>query len=263
MTPAEAHDSILQFSPVSDRSEKAARSAVECAQALLASVRGKSFGWSRRQKREGLLDEQVRILRRHAGSLVIPGIQIASQGEHDVWREDCSDIVYKLTNQAEFGFVVDQESDNRRNKLALRQALPSEYLLRLGTQNVAFGDAISLQGIQAGRIPSILTAQPYVDQGRPSQEDIDTFFAQCGFIRLPDDMMMQQYISKPFWYRPSDSILAADANPENFSRIDDDIIVPIDLITHPMDASLMHSTAQQNGVDMNRLIQSVMGYPIG
>jgi len=191
VTPAEAYDSILQFSPVSDRSEEAARSAVECAQALVASVSGKSFGWSRRQKREGLLDEQIRILRRHAGSLVIPGIQIASQGEHDVWREDYSDIVHKLTNQAEFGFVVDQESDNRLNKLALRQALPSEYLLRLGTQNVAFGDAITLQGIQAGRIPAILTAQPYADQGRPSQEDIHAFFAQCGFIRLPDDMMMQ------------------------------------------------------------------------
>lgn len=256
MTPAEAYDSILQFSPVSDRSEEAARSAVECAQALLGSVGGKSFGWSRRQKREGLLDEQIAILRRYAGSLVIPGIQIASQGEHDVWREDFSDHVHKLTNQGEFGFVVDQENDNRRNKLALRQALPSEYLLRLGTQNVAFGDAITLQGIQTSRVPSILTAQPYVDQGRPSQEDIHAFFTQCGFIRLPDEMMMQQYSSKPFWYRPSDSILIADANPENFSRVTDDIIVPIDLITHPMDLSLMHSTAEQNGVKLDKLISS-------
>lgn len=257
MTPAEAYDSILQFSPVSDRSEEAARSAIECAQALIASVGGKSFGWSRRQKRERLLDEQIAILRQYGGDWCIPGIQIASQGEHDVWREDYADVVYKITNRGAFGFVVDQENDNRRNKLSLRQALPSEYLVRLGTQNVAFGDAITLQGIQAVGQPAVISAQPYVDQGRPSQDDIHAFFAECGFIRLPDDMMMQQYGSKPFWYRPSDSIIAADANPENFSRITDDIIVPIDLITHPMDASLLHSTARQNGVNLDRLIQAL------
>lgn len=253
MTPAEAYDSIFQFAPVSDRSEKAARSAVECAQKLIGNPETKSFGWSRRQKRERLLNEQIAILRQYAAIHAIPGIQIASQGEHDVWHENGGGHVIKLTNQERFGFVVDQENDNRCNKLSLRHALPSEYLLRLGTQNAAFGDAISLQGIQAGRIPAFITAQPEIDRGRPSQEDIHAFFAQCGFIRLPDDMMMQQYSSKPFWYRSSDSIIAADANPENFSRIEDDIIVPIDLITHPIDAFLLHSTARQNGVNLDRL----------
>ncbi|MES2596966.1 MAG: hypothetical protein V4662_16600 [Verrucomicrobiota bacterium] len=260
MTPSEAYDSILQFSPVSDRSEEAARSAVECAQKLIAGAETKSFGWSRRQKRERLLDEQVAILRQYAAAYIIPGVQIASQGEHHVWHEDGSDHVIKLTNQDRFGFVVDQENDNRGNKLALRHAIPSEYLLRLGTQNVAFGDVITLQGIQAGRVPSIVTAQPEVDHGRPTQEDIHAFFSQCGFIRLPDEMMMQQYSSKPFWYRPSDSIITADANPENFSRVTDDIIVPIDLITHPMDVSLIHSTATQNGVNLDKYISS---YPVG
>lgn len=33
-------------------------------------------------------------------------------------------------------------------------------------------------------------------------------------------------------------------------------IVPIDLITHPMDASLLHSTARQNGVSLDKRIQS-------
>ncbi|GEP43455.1 hypothetical protein [Brevifollis gellanilyticus] len=204
--------------------------------------------------------EQVAILRQYAADHVIPGVQIASQGEHHVWHEDGSDHVFKLINQDRFGFVVDQENDNRANKLALRHAIPSEYLLRLGTQNVAFGDVITLQGIQAGRVPSIITAQPEVDQGRPSLEDIHAFFIQCGFMRLPDEMMMQQYSSKPFWYRPFDSIIIADANPENFSRVTDDIIVPIDLITHPMAVSLMHSTAAQNGVNLEKLIAS---YPFG
>jgi hypothetical protein len=255
VTPHEAYDSILEFSPVSNRSEEAARSAVECAQKLIGSPETKSFGWSRRQKREGLLDEQLAILRQFASNHVIPGYQIASQGEHHVWHEDGGTHVIKLTNQDRFGFVVDQENDNRRNKLALRHALPSEYLLRLGTQNLVFGDSITLQGIQSGRLPSIITAQPEIDQGRPSQEDIHAFFVQCGFIRLPDDMMMQQYSNKPFWYRPSDSILTADANPENFSRITDDIIVPIDLITHPIEPSLLQSTARQNGVDWHRLLE--------
>jgi hypothetical protein len=254
VTTAQAYESILTFAPVSDRSEEAARSAVECAQALVGDFETKSFGWSRRQKRERLYDEQIAALRRYAKSLQIPGVQIASQGEHDVWREDRSPHVHKLTNQDRFGYVVDQENDNRSNKLCLRLALPSEYLLRLGTQNVAFGDAISLQGIVAGVTPAILTAQPYADEGRPAQSDIHDFFEQCGFIRLPDEMTMSQFSHKPFWYRNEDNIIVADANPENFSRIEDTIIVPIDVITHPMDPGLIRDTARKNGVNFERLL---------
>ncbi|MCB1226637.1 MAG: hypothetical protein KDK99_12555 [Verrucomicrobiales bacterium] len=163
--------------------------------------------------------------------------------------------VSKYTIHGQFGYVVDQQNDNRSNKLYLRPALPSEYLLRLGTQNVIFGDAITLQGIRTGSPPSIITAQPYADEGRPSQDEVNSFLQQCGFIRLPNAMMMSQFADKPFWWRPDDDVIAGDSNPENFSRIDDEIIVPIDAIVHPYPRSLIESTARQNGVSLEKITE--------
>jgi len=256
VTPAQAYDAILQPAnpQLRDRSEEAARRTLECAQELIRATPGETFGWNRRQKRERLLDGQLAILSRHAQQDTAPGEPIGQGGEHQVWHLDGDSHVSKFTNKDQFGYVVDQENDNRANKLHLRPALPSEYLMRLGTQNAAFGDAITLQGIRAGRVPSIITAQPEADQGRPSQTDVDAFLWQSGFIRLPDDMMMGAFSTKPFWWRPADSILVGDSNPENYSRITDDIIVPIDVISHPIPRSLIEQTAAQNGVNLDRLI---------
>ncbi|HCN75803.1 MAG TPA: hypothetical protein DIT13_01250 [Verrucomicrobiales bacterium] len=256
VTPAQAYDAILQPArpPLRDRSEEAARRALECAEALAGSVQGESFGWHRRQKREGLLDDQLALLRHFARQDTAPGEPIGQGGEHEVWHTENGTHVSKFTIHNQFGYVVDQENDNRANKLRLRPALPSEYLMRLGTQNAVFGDAITLQGIRAGSIPSIITAQPYADQGRPSQADVDAFLWQSGFIRLPDEMMMGQFSHKPFWWRPAGSILVGDSNPENYSRISDDIIVPIDVISHPFPRSLIEQTARQNGVSLHHLV---------
>lgn len=254
MTPAEAYESILApaATPLRDRSEEAARRALECAEELFRRAPAETFGWSRRQKRAGLLDDQLAILRRFARIDTAPGEPIGSGGEHQVWHLDGDTHVSKFTIHDQFGYVVDQESDNRANKLCLRPALPSEYLLRLGTQNVVFGDAISLQGIRTARVPSILTAQPEADQGRPSQAEIDAFLRQAGFVRLPDEMLMSQYATKPFWWRPEDGVMVGDCNPENYSRLEDCVIVPIDCIAHPFPRSLIESTARQNGVNLAR-----------
>ena len=81
------------------------------------------------------------------------------------------------------------------------------------------------------------------------------FLWQSGFLRLPDEMMMAPYTTKPFWWRPLDDILVGDCNPENYSRITDDIIVPIDVISHPFPRSLLAQTAFKNGLSLDQLIQ--------
>jgi hypothetical protein len=83
-----------------------------------------------------------------AADVTVPGEHIGGAGEHEVYHNDGSDRVWKSTNNRQFGYVVDQTSDNKRNKLALRPALPSEYLLRLGSQNLVFGDRIVVEGKQ-------------------------------------------------------------------------------------------------------------------
>ena len=256
VTSTQAYDALLQPAdpPLRDRSEEAARRTRECAKAILGSLEGESFGWHRRQKRERLLDDQLVILRRYAKDDTAPGEPIGAGGEHEVWHSENGSHVSKFTINDQFGYVVDQQNDNRGHKLHLRPALPSEYLLRLGTQNAVFGDAITLQGLCTARVPSIITAQPEADQGRPSQADVDSFLWQSGFLRLPDDMMMAPYTTKPFWWRPLDDILVGDCNPENYSRITDDIIVPIDVISHPFPRSLLDQTAFKNGLSLDHLI---------
>jgi hypothetical protein len=81
------------------------------------------------------------------------------------------------------------------------------------------------------------------------------FLWQSGFLRHPDEMMMAPYTTKPFWWRPLDDILVGDCNPENYSRITDDIIVPIDVISHPFPRSLLAQTAFKNGLSLDQLIQ--------
>lgn len=131
VTPAQAYDAILQPAspPLRDRAEEAARRALECAEALAGSVQGESFGWHRRQKREGLLDDQLAILRRFARQDTAPGEPIGQGGEHEVWHTENGTHVSKFTIHDQFGYIVDQENDNRANKLRLRPALPCEYLM--------------------------------------------------------------------------------------------------------------------------------------
>lgn len=71
-------------------------------------------------------------------------------------------------------------------------------------------------------------------------------------MRLPDEMLMSQYATKPFWWRPEDGVMVGDCNPENYSRLEDCVIVPIDCIAHPFPSSLIESTARQNGVNLAR-----------
>lgn len=80
------------------------------------------------------------------------------------------------------------------------------------------------------------------------------FLWQSGFLRHPDEMMMAPYTTKPFWWRPLDDILVGDCNPENYSRITDDIIVPIDVISHTFPRSLLAQTAFKNGLSLDDLI---------
>ena len=247
---AAAHESITACTPVSDRSQEAARSAVAVAQALFGSGETKSFGWHRRQDRERLSIEEIRLLKAACGPFVPPVVQIGSQGEHDVFYDGRASHVFKITNNSAFGYGVDQENDNRANKLCLRKALASEYLMRLGVHNVAFGDEVRLRAIgrDAHDFPTFVTAQPYADVQTPTQAEINELLEDFGFVRLPEEMLVQSMHSHGIWWRAEDQLLATDANPENFSKLGATVIVPIDLIIHPFPSSLIAATALQNGV---------------
>lgn len=77
------------------------------------------------------------ILRRYAKDDTAPGEPIGAGGEHELWHSENGSHVSKFTINDQFGYVMDQQNGNRGHKPHLRPALPSEYLLRLGTQKTA------------------------------------------------------------------------------------------------------------------------------
>jgi hypothetical protein len=77
-TKKDAYASLFQPSSDSlrDRSSEASGSTVEHAEKLYQGVEGETFGWSRRQKRERLLDDQLAALRVAAEDFSPPGEHI-------------------------------------------------------------------------------------------------------------------------------------------------------------------------------------------
>ncbi len=143
--------------------------------------------------------------------------------------------------------MVDQGSDANGLLLCLREALPSEYLLRLGLQNVLFGDAITLQAIASNTYikdyPLVVTAQPYAGGEMPLLDEIAMLMRDAGFDELPPELLMPAAFRSPVWYHTKHEIAATDATPGNFTKLSNDVIVPIDLIINPLPKRILDETS--------------------
>ncbi len=248
----EAIQSILTYAPLSNQSQEAARSAIEVAQTILAGRSQTGTGWNHRTNRAFALPAQTACLARVATPFVIPGSSIGQGGEHAATYDADTGVVYKtnLPEARKYGYVVDQGSESDGLRLCLREALPSEYLLRLGLQNVLFGDAISLQAIATNSLiadyPLIVTAQPYAGGEMPTLDEIATLMRDSGFVELPSEWLKSAAFRSPVWYHAENEIAATDATPGNFSKLSSDVIVPIDLIIHPLPAELLKMSKALN-----------------
>lgn len=249
----QATESILTHAPLSNRSEEASRSAIEVAQAILGGRSKACPGWDHRTNRAFALPAQTAILSRAARDFDIPGTFIGQGGEHAARYEAESGLVFKtnLPEQRRYGYVVDQGGDAEGRLLMLREALPSEYLLRLGLQNALFGDAIRLQAVAVNSChadyPLIVTSQPYAGGEMPSLEDIAGLMRAAGFIELPVSMLRAGAFRSPVWYHSFHGVVATDATPGNFAKLDADVLAPVDLIVHLLPEELLRETARLSG----------------
>ncbi|MFN0075925.1 MAG: hypothetical protein ACKVY0_05575 [Prosthecobacter sp.] len=259
MNPAllqEAIDSILTHAPLSNQSQETARGAIEVAQAVLAGRAKAGAGWHHRTNRAFALPAQTACLAQAVVPFEIPGSAIGQGGEHVAKYDPAAGIVYKtnLPEARKYGYVVDQAGEADDLRLCLREALPSEYLLRLGLQNVVFGDAISLQAIASNPCiedyPLIVTAQPYAGGEMPTLEEIAMLMMDAGFKELPMAMLRPAAFRSPVWYHAENEIAATDATPGNFTKLSNDVIVPIDLIIHPLPLAILQETARRTKIDL-------------
>lgn len=141
--------------------------------------------------------------------------------------------------------MVDQDETHPSRKLALREALASEYLLRLGLQNVLFADAARLIGISRdsyGQL-TIQTCQPWIVGWEPGMEEVREFMHMHGFYPLPRLVLSSSMVPTLSWYRPEAEVLAYDTKPSNFV-LNEDVMAPIDLVLNFFPLPLLEETAR-------------------
>ena len=152
-------------------------------------------------------------------------------GEHlTYFAKERDGLIYKATWREQFGFVPKL---NDRGKLVLCVASPSEYLLRCGLANVAFGDDIRLLCVaqdQAGgsEFPSIITSQPFIVGEPPDARAIAKHLRALEFRPLPKADHRPSGLHD-VWYRRADQVVICDAVAGNFVRTMAGDIVAIDL----------------------------------
>lgn len=228
---------------------------LDAATNLLKGVPSASLGQSRREWREAESREQHAALKAASRARALPGQFVASEGEHRVHENVAAGLVFKATNNERYGLVLDQDEWADSRKLVTRPALPSEYLWRLGLQNVLFEDSIHLTGIGTGSygFPEIHTSQPLLVGTAPGMDGVRQWMEDAGFRQLPMGVLGRGIASVLSWYRASDEILVYDTKPSNFVQNKDGAIDPIDLVISVFPRALMAETARLNGVEWKKI----------
>jgi N12 class adenine-specific DNA methylase/DNA repair protein RadC len=212
----------------------------------LRASAGANQGQSQRQNRSRERLRQSLLLQAVARSQDLPGRFVADEGEHRVYHG--GNTAHKATNNDKFGYVLDQDENAAHLKLALRPALPSEYLERLGLQNVLFGDQIKVSGIQKSYVPSIQSIQPWITGKTPSMPSIIAWMQKEGWRHLPAAMIAPGVPKVLAWYHPGHGVLAFDTKPSNFVTVGERIVA-IDLSLTLYPEELLEDTARTNGID--------------
>ena len=150
--------------------------------------------------------------------------------------------VFKKIQEAIYGQFLDEKvllnprTFQNHRQLALRPALPSEYLLRW----LILYDLFKLPTFYRGQLPGtsgdacLTVAQPYIDQDEndpPTLEDVTAFMEAYDFVKVPTEKIAVPEIQNVTWYRQRDGILITDAFPRNFRKhAGTHALVPIDLV---------------------------------
>jgi hypothetical protein len=142
-------------------------------------------------------------------------VKIGQGVEHQVFHKDGDTRVTKLTKPNEYGISI----------LGHEAATPRSYLERMAMQNEAFGDDIKWEGVSGDN--RTITSQPVYRPAKdaegkdvpPSPEDIKSRMEGDGFVSTGHGE----------WYNPKNKIIAGDAFPRNFIKLENGIVHPIDL----------------------------------
>jgi hypothetical protein len=178
--------------------------------------------------------------------------------EHDVIKDDVSQLIIKVTRSGSFGLEPGIElalvaSDEDPRRFHLWEASPYSYLQRLYLHNQLIPGINTLVGIivlpnQSGsREISIVSSQPRFDINPVNETEIATWFTSLGFSQ----------INNTSYYREKDNLAVFDAHDKNVLRstLDPSILIPFDVIPcHPAPKFLdFIQTAISENISLNTI----------
>jgi hypothetical protein len=212
------------------RPEENARSFLESAAHLSGGSHSFYFGPERKSQLPSARESELKQL--SLDKEAPPPPQPSSHflgGEHAVWTTDPPDIVFKHTVPGFYGRILDEtvlldpRTFQNKRKLAMRGALPSEYLRRWAVCSTVFGVITKYEGVVNPKAaePQMAVSQPYIVQDHddvPVTEDVIAFFEANGFKPVSDEIIVNPEIHGVTWYRQHDGILATDAHLETSAK---------------------------------------------
>jgi hypothetical protein len=164
----------------------------------------------------------------------------ADGGEHRVFGSSEDRIIIKHTLPGFYGRILDEKSllDPRtflhRKQLAMRGALPSEYLLRWAVMADVFGLATRYLGRTEGKDePCMAVSQPFIvelPEDPATLDDVAALMEAHGFSCVDPAIIVNPEIKDVTWYRQRDGLLITDAHARNFRKDTEGLIFPIDLV---------------------------------
>lgn len=258
-TSDESHRRQPQNPPQGSSDQRSGQGAAGLLEAA-ASVAGgnAAFRFGRNQQRSFAQERAEQIARLNAlPRLTVTGLPFfGTGGEHQVFgfKQEHEDRVLKVTLPGVFGRTMDEDSllDPRTflnaAKLKLRDARPSEYLLRWALLDAVFGLQTRFEGVvwNPGSEPQLAISQPFIGQDMPTDEEVDAQMRVMGFEKIEARHVVNPENADCTWYRQRDGILITDAFARNF-RLDFDsaMVIPIDLMINlvPPGASKILSSA--------------------
>lgn len=225
------------------RPEENARSFLESAACLSGGNDSLYFGPERKNKLPAARESELKSL---SQGVPAPPPPIEEPqfigGEHIVFTDEAETVVFKHTVPGFYGRILDEtvlldpRTFQNKRKLAMRGALPSEYLRRWAVCSTVFGVITKYEGVVNPKAaePQMAVSQPYIVQDHddvPVTGDVIAFFEANGFTQVSDEIIVNPEIHGVTWYRQHDGILVTDAHPRNFRKdAATGILVAIDLV---------------------------------
>ena len=218
----------IAFEPSASNNEDHCRttseSALESAICHLRSGEGTGGSSPGSQSRESQCQVQLRALAAWAksASKLIPGDRFqeptALGAEHRVFHDQPTGCAMKVTNLGKCGMHYESGEPV--------PATPLEYLTRWHLQNEIFGDTAEFEGVMETPMGwSLVMSQRWVTGDVPTENDVSEMMKGLGFETTA--------LAESF-YRAEDDIAVMDCHDGNFVKLDDGMVLPIDVIPlHP------------------------------